>query len=88
MDYGVDIIPVQTYNIIIIIRCQLESKEETDMQNEQVRLAAKEAGIPLAVLVEIYNHASLSVTRRYLGIAQDDLDSAYRSVGEAFSGKK
>ena len=34
-------------------------------------------GISLAVLMDIYNHSSFAVTLRYLGVSQDDKDSAY-----------
>lgn len=37
-------------------------------------------GAPLAVLVNIYNHSSYNVTKRYLGIEQDDKDSIYRDI--------
>jgi len=36
--------------------------------------------VPTAIIVEIYNHTSLAVTRRYLGVAQDDKDSVYLGI--------
>ncbi len=37
-------------------------------------------GTPPAILMQIYNHSSFEITKRYLGINQDDKDKVYRGL--------
>lgn len=41
---------------------------------------AWKCGTPPAILMDIYNHSSYEITRRYLGIKQDDKDSVFLNV--------
>ena len=41
---------------------------------------AWKSGVSPAVLMEIYNHSSLNVTRRYLGVTQDDKNAVYMGL--------
>jgi len=41
---------------------------------------AWKSGISPAIIMEIYNHSSLSATRRYLGVTQDDKDEVYLNL--------
>lgn len=37
-------------------------------------------GTPPALLMTIYNHSTYQITKRYLGIEQDDKDNVYRNI--------
>ena len=41
---------------------------------------AWKSGVSPAVIVEIYNHSSLAITRHYLGVTQDDKDAVYLGI--------
>lgn len=41
---------------------------------------AWKCGTPPAILMDIYNHSSYEITRRYLGIKQDDKDSVFLNI--------
>lgn len=41
---------------------------------------AWKSGIQPALLMEIYNHSSYTITKRYLGITQDDQNVVYRNL--------
>jgi len=39
-------------------------------------------GVSPAVLMEIFNHSNFDITRRYLGVTQDDKNDVYNLLGE------
>lgn len=41
---------------------------------------AWQQGVPPVLLMEIYNHSSYQITKRYLGIEQDDKDKVFLNM--------
>ena len=40
---------------------------------------AWKSGVHLALITSIYNHSSIEITKRYLGIEQDDKDNVFKN---------
>lgn len=41
---------------------------------------AWKSGIPLPIIMEVLNHSNIAVTKRYLGITQDEINKAYMDL--------
>jgi integrase len=80
---GLAISRIQAYRII---RGASEELEMEPVSCHSLRKTfgyhAWKSGVPAAVIMEIYNHSSFAVTRRYLGVTQDDKNEAYRKLAE------
>ena len=70
---------IQAYRIIRAAAdaLQFQSRVSCHSLRKTFGYHAWKSGVSAVVIMEIYNHSSLSVTRRYLGVTQDDKDSVY-----------
>lgn len=72
----------RAYSIIreIADNLQLEGTISCHSLRKSFGYHAWKTGHSPAVIMEIYNHSSLNVTRRYLSINQDDKDQVYLNI--------
>jgi len=73
---------IQAYRLIRAAAEALEFQERVSCHSLRKTLGyhAWKKGVSLAIIMEIYNHSSLAVTRRYLGVTQDDKDAVYLEI--------
>lgn len=72
----------QAYNILqgAAERCGITEPLGCHTLRKTFGYHAYKAGVDLAIIQSIFNHASQSVTLRYIGITQDNVDDAYSAV--------
>ena len=70
---------VQAYRLISIVGEVLKFGFRVSCHSLRKILGyhAWRSGEPPAIIMQIYNHSSWAVTKRYLGITQDDLDAVF-----------
>lgn len=60
--------------------CGIEERISCHSLRKTFGYHAWKNGTPPAVLMQIYNHSSYEITKRYLGIIQDDKDAVFKGV--------
>ena len=75
---------IQAYRIIRAASEALKFKSRASCHSLRKTFGyhAWKNGISPAVIMEIYNHSSFAVTRRYLGITQDDKNAVYFKLAD------
>jgi len=73
---------IQAYRLIRAAaeELQLQTRVSCHSLRKTFGYHAWKNGVSPAVIMEIYNHSSLAVTRRYLGVTQDDKNAVYLSL--------
>jgi integrase len=79
---GVPITRFEAYNIIKKggIAIGLDYKISCHSLRKTFGYHAWKKGTPPTLLMQIYNHSNYNITKRYLGIVQDDKDNVYKAV--------
>ena len=73
---------IQAYRLIRTASEALEFRQRVSCHSLRKTFGyhAWKSGASPVVIMDIFNHGSFDVTRRYLGIAQDDKDAVYLSL--------
>ena len=73
---------IQAYRLIRMAgeALQLQNRVSCHSLRKTFGYHAWKSGVSPAIIMEIYEHSSLAVTRRYLGVTQDDKDEVYVSL--------
>lgn len=73
---------VQAYRIIreVAENCNMTGVISCHSLRKTFGYYAWNQGVPMVLLMNIYNHSSFQVTQRYLGIEQDDRDKVFREI--------
>lgn len=77
---GTAISRIQAYRIIrsAASSLQISGKISCHSLRKTFGYHAWKSGAPITVIMDIYNHSSMAVTKRYLGVCQDDRDEVYQ----------
>jgi len=70
---------IQAYRVIRNAADELQFQERVSCHSLRKTFGyfAWKSGVSPVIIMEIYNHSSLAVTRRYLGVTQDDKNEVY-----------
>ena len=73
---------IQAYRLIRAAAeaLRLQSRVSCHSLRKTFGYHAWKSGVSPAVIMKIYNHNSLAVTRRYLGITQDEINEVYLNL--------
>ena len=73
---------VQAHRIIRAASDALDFRENVSCHSLRKTFGyhAWQSGVSLALIMEIFNDSSITVTRRYLGVTQDDINGVYLSL--------
>ncbi|RFP77526.1 site-specific integrase, partial [Bacillus subtilis KCTC 1028 = ATCC 6051a] len=68
------------YYLQLQITLELKNRYQHHSMRKTWGYWAYKKGYSLALIMEALNHSSIAITKKYLGITQEDLDDVYMSM--------